>query len=200
MPHRGDAVSFKQLSAFFLPLGVSATLVTVSHVIINSTLARASSPETVIASYAIALSLLGITERPAILIRQTCSALVRDRLSFRAMASIAFYVFACLLIFGALVSYTPLGKWIFLGIFGVNPSLLDPIVHVYRIMMFVSLFSGIRCLYQGIIIFNMRTKWLTIGMVIRLLVMACISYYYIAVGGIDSGNAGAVIFFGGYDG
>ncbi|WP_157279933.1 multi antimicrobial extrusion protein MatE [Paenibacillus swuensis] len=190
-------LKLRQLFAFFIPLGLSASLVTISHVIINSTLARSAQAETVIASYAIALSLLGITERPAILLRQSCSALVRDRISFRAMSAVAYYVFGAIFLIGLLVSFTPLGEWIFLYLFGVESSLLAPTVHVYQILMFVSIFSAIRCLYHGIIIFNYRTKWLTIGMVIRLVVMYLISLYYINTDRIDSGNVGAIIFLAG---
>ncbi len=162
-PVPSHPVSLKQLWFFFLPLGFSATLVTLSHVIINSTLARAANPEVVIASYALPMSLLALTERPAVLLRQTCSALVRDRVSFRAMASVSHVVLTCAIMLGLLVSYTPIGEWVFLYFFGVERDLLEPIIHVYRILMFVSFFSGLRCLYHGIIIFNMRTKWLTIA-------------------------------------
>ena len=53
----------KNLTAFFVPLGISALLVTVSHVIINGTLARATiQQELVISAYAIAMSVFGLFE------------------------------------------------------------------------------------------------------------------------------------------
>ncbi|MEW9698498.1 multi antimicrobial extrusion protein MatE [Paenibacillus sp. SI8] len=189
-----ETVTWKQLISFFLPLGLSATLVTLSHVIINSTLARAESPEVVIATYALPLSLLGLTEKPVVLLRQTCSALVRDRISFRAMGVISSYVFACIILIGLILCYTPVGEWVFLYFFGVEPELLDPTISVYRILMYVSIFSGLRCLFHGIIIFNMRTKWLTIGMCIRLLAMYLLSLYFITTNNVSSGRIGAIIF------
>jgi len=191
-----SAVTMRRLWAFFLPLGVSASLVTLSHVIINSTLARSPQPELVISSYAIAMSLLTITERPAVLLRQTCSALVRDTRSFRSMLAVARIVFACILAFGFAVCYTPAGGWIFGGLFGVGEDKLAGVIQVYRVLMFVSIFSGLRCLYQGVIIYNQRTKWLTIGMSVRLAVMYLLSQYYIRTG-VESGAAGAVIFLAG---
>ncbi|GIP33852.1 multi antimicrobial extrusion protein MatE [Paenibacillus sp. J2TS4] len=187
-------VRLSKLFAFFIPLGVSASLVTISHVIINSTLARAAQPEAVIASYAIALSLLGITEKPAALLRQTCSALVRDRVSFRAMSAIALYVFACVFVLGLIISYTGIGRYVFLYFFGVSESGLEDTISAYRIMMFVSIFSGIRCLYHGIIIFNKRTTWLTIGMIIRLIGMYALAQYFIMTNQVNSGSVGALIF------
>lgn len=187
-------ISWNQLISFFLPLGLSATLVTLSHVIINSTLARADNPELVIASYALPLSLLGITERPAVLLRQACSALVRDRISFRAMAAVSSYVFACIILLGLIICYTPVGEWVFLYFFGVEPELLDSTISVYRILMFVSIFSGLRCLFHGIIIFNMRTKWLTIGMGVRIVAMYLLSLYFITTDNVSNGRVGAIIF------
>ncbi|WP_230632821.1 multi antimicrobial extrusion protein MatE [Paenibacillus athensensis] len=190
-------VTWKRLISFFVPLGLSATLVTLSHVIINGTLARAERPELIISSYALALSLQGITERPALLLRQTCSTLVRDRLSFLSMSRLAAVVIAGILLLGVLINYTALGEWIFVYGFGVEPDQLAATIGVYRIMMFVSLFSGIRCLFHGIIISNMRTKWLTIGMGVRLAVMYLLALYFIASGPIESGRVGAVIFLAG---
>ncbi|WP_246067262.1 multi antimicrobial extrusion protein MatE [Paenibacillus koleovorans] len=187
----------KQLLAFFIPLGLSSSLVTISHVIINSTLARSTDPETIIASYSIGLSMLGIIERPAILLRQTCSALVRDKISFRAMSGLSGYMILAMFVCGLILSYTSVGEWIFLYGFGVKQELLQRILDVYRILMFVAVFSAIRCLYHGIIISNMRTKWLTIGMLVRLAVMYGLSVYYIQADRVDSGVVGAIIFLAG---
>ncbi|WP_248924871.1 multi antimicrobial extrusion protein MatE [Paenibacillus hamazuiensis] len=194
---RETRVSLKQLLAFFLPLGISASLVTISHVIINSTLARSAHPEIIIASYALPMSLLGITERPAVLLRQTCSALVRDRVSFRAMSRLSIYVLASILVMGLIVSYTPIGKYSFMQLMGVGPELIDEVLSVYRVLMFVSIFSGLRCVFHGVIIFNMRTKWLTIGMIVRLLAMYLLSLFFIHTNSVTSGMVGAIIFLTG---
>lgn len=188
-----QSVTMNKLWSFFLPLGISASLVTISHVIINSTLSRAADPEHVIASYAIAMSLLAITERPAILLRQTCSALVRDKRSFKSTLTVAQIVFASIIAMGFIISYSPLGTLIFKGVFGVQEDHVQSVINVYRVLMFVSLFSGIRCLYQGVIIYQLRTKWLTIGMAIRLAGMYALSLYFIQTG-VTSGTVGAFIF------
>ncbi|MEX2415625.1 MAG: multi antimicrobial extrusion protein MatE, partial [Paenibacillaceae bacterium] len=93
--------------------------------------------------------------------------------------------------------YTPLGEWTFLYLFGAEPSMVDEIIDVFRILMFVTLFSGIRCIYHGIIISNFHTKWMTIGVVVRLITMSLLSYYFIKSGSIDSGQVGAIIFLSG---
>ncbi|WP_135554197.1 multi antimicrobial extrusion protein MatE [Paenibacillus cymbidii] len=191
------AVRMRQLFVFFVPLGLSATLVTVSHLIINSTLARSAQPELVISTYALAMSLQGITERPATLLRQTCSALVRDRVSFRAMSSIAVYVFMSIVAIGLLLSYTPLGPLWFAHVLGAPKENVPMVMDAYRILIFVGLFSGIRCLYHGIIIYNKRTAWLTAGMGIRLVGMYAVAQFFLQTDRVTSGSVGAVIFLTG---
>ena len=185
----------RRLFLFFIPMGVSVLLINLSHVIINGTLARSDSgaQEIILAGYALGMSLLTVSERPAVLMRQTCSALVRDRTSFRAVARVSFFVFGVGLLFGAAVAYTPVGHWIFGGAFGAEGDVEREAVDTYKALMFLSVFSGLRCLYQGVIIYRMRTKWLTIGMVFRLAGMFALSQYFLFVG-VESALQGAIIF------
>lgn len=192
-----EPLSWRRLFSFFVPLGISASLVTISHVIINRTLAFAVDAEVVIASYALAMSLVTITERPSTLLRQTCSALVRDRLSFKALLKVTWIFLAFVLAIGILIVYTPIGKWIFSTLFGIKDSMVPLVINVYAILMFVSIFSVIRNIYQGIIITNNRTKWLTIGMVFRLAGMYSLSLYFIYYHHITSGTVGAILFLTG---
>ncbi|UQZ86853.1 hypothetical protein SK3146_06146 [Paenibacillus konkukensis] len=192
--HQLQPLPFRKLLAFFVPLGASASLVMISHVIINGTLARSAHPELLIASYTIAMSLMDVIERPAILLRQTCSALVRDRVSFRAMSSIAVYLLLCSFIIGSAIGYTPLGPWVFLHGFGAAAEQVPEIVDIFRLLNIVIIFSGVRCLFHGIIIYNLRTKWLTIGMGIRLIGMFMAAAYFVATDKVSSGAVGAWIF------
>lgn len=189
-------VSQKRLYFFFLPLGLTVVLINLSHVIINGTLARAANPTNVLAGYALAMSLLALTEKPSILLRQTCSALVRDKISFRAVRYIGLLVIAASLTFGALIAYSPLGVWVFRVAFGAEPPVASQAIEAWRALMFLSAFSGLRCLFQGIIIYRMRTKWMTVGMVFRLTAMFLLSRLFIQIG-ITNALQGTMIFVGG---
>ncbi|MCI3923860.1 multi antimicrobial extrusion protein MatE [Paenibacillus sp. TRM 82003] len=179
---------------FFVPLGLAACLVSITHSIIHATLAHATNPEVAIASYSIGMSLLALTERPATLVRQTCSALVRDRVSFAAMSGVTWALIGAFVAFGALVCYTPVGVWIFRDLYGAEDRLIGSILTGYQFFMWVSVFSAIRCLFHGVIIHQMRTKWVTIGMIVRLIGMAALSQYLIRTDQVHGGAAGAMLF------
>ena len=192
-----ERLTTKTLLLFFIPLGLSASLVTLSHIIINSTLARAANAEQIITTYAIAMSLFTITERLAVILRQTCSTLVRDKTSYKIMTHFTYYVIGSLLVVSFAIAYTPIGNFIFAMIFGVKDSeMVEQIKAIYQVLIYVTVFSGLRCLTQGIIIYNRQTKWLTIGMLIRLTAMYLLSFYFIQAGTI-SGKSGAYIFLAG---
>ncbi|MBP3950144.1 multi antimicrobial extrusion protein MatE [Bacillus suaedae] len=191
-----EVLKTTRILAFFVPLGLSAILVTLSHIIINGTLARGENAEVIIASFVIAMSLFSIMERLGVLLRNACSALVRDKVSFKMMTIVAVYVVSALMLISAIIAYTPIGWWIFSTVFGADPAMISQIVGVYQILIIVTLFSAIRCLFQGVIILNRQTKWLTIGMVIRLIAMYLLSLYFIHFGEINA-KTGAYIFLAG---
>ncbi|EGL81481.1 multi antimicrobial extrusion protein MatE [Caldalkalibacillus thermarum TA2.A1] len=192
-----QSLDYRTLVWFFLPLGFSASLVTVSHVIINSTLARAVNPALAIASYSIAMSLFTIFEKSAFILRPTSARLIRDKVSFKAVSKVTIYVLLTVLGLSLLVAYSFVGKWVFTFIFGVKDELLQPTLDAYRILLFVTIFSGIRCLFQGIIISNFRTKWMTISMVVRLLIMAGLAWCLVKQGWVTHSYIGAIIFLTG---
>ncbi|MFC5700444.1 multi antimicrobial extrusion protein MatE [Cohnella faecalis] len=193
MPTSQEPVTLKKLFLFFIPMGLSVVLINLSHVIINGTLARSANPEMIIAGYALGMSLLTVSERPAVLLRQTCSALVRDQLSYKAVLHIGYYVFGASLVLGALIAYSPLGHLIFGIAYGASADVEKEAIGVFRVLMFLTVFSGLRCFFQGVIIYKMRTRWLTIGMIFRLAGMFAVSQYFIQTG-VSSAAQGSMIF------
>ncbi|MBM7570837.1 multi antimicrobial extrusion protein MatE [Aquibacillus albus] len=188
----GD-MSYKQLFAFFIPLGVSASLTSITHVIINSTLSRGDNAAFIIACYAVAFALFGILERPIIVFRQTSSVLVKDLRTFKAVSRIFVYVISIILLISIVIGYTPIGDWLFIRFFNANEAMVKTISYSFNVIMFVFIFSGIRGIYQGVIISRLETKWLTIGVIVRLSFMFLVSYLFVFFDVVTS-MAGAAIF------
>jgi len=183
-----------RLVLFYLPLTASALLASLTHVIINAVLARSPHPDLTISGYAVALSLCFILEQAIAPLRQTSAKYVRDRHSFRQMVRMIAVVLGCLAAFNALIAWTPVGRYFFHYIYGADESLLDSTVHAYQILLFVNVFSAARSLYQGIIIQQLQTRWMTIGIVIRLVAMAALSWLMVSWGYTDDSRYGALLF------
>jgi hypothetical protein len=187
----------RQIIAFFIPLGLASCIVTISHVIINSTLSKAAHPEIVIASYAIGMSLLPLFDRPASYLRQVSATFSRDQHSFQSVANVTWLVIAGIIVVGGLISYTPLGTLLFIEIFRADREWVSEVIMSFRILMWVSVFSAIRMLYHGVMIARMRTHWITIAIAIRLLGMVALAQWFIRTDSINGGYVGAIIFTSG---
>ena len=182
---------------FFIPLALSASLTSVSHVIINGTLSRAESAELIISNYAIAFSLFSIMERPALVFRQTSSALAKERSTFQSLCSFFIKIMMILMFICILISFSPLGDWMFTHFFNAEPETIPVLMNTFKLLTVVILLSGVRTLYQGIMINHLETKWVTYGVIIRLIGMIAIALYFIHYAELLSSVAGAIIFLTG---
>ncbi|MEI3605223.1 multi antimicrobial extrusion protein MatE [Pseudogracilibacillus sp. SE30717A] len=190
---QNDRLTYKQLSAFFIPLGVSASLTSITHVIINGTLSRGEDAAFIIACYAVAMSVFGIIERPMIVFRQASSTLVNDRKSFKTLSIFFLYILAGIMVISAIIIFTTLGDWMYIQLFNATPDMLKAISITFQVLIIVIIFSGIRGLYQGIIIQKLATNWLTIGVIVRLLAMFLLAFLFVVFDYITS-VSGAYIF------
>jgi len=193
---RHHQLSYKQLMLFFIPLGVSASLTSVTHVIINGTLSRGDNAAFIIACYAVAMSLFGIIERPIIIFRQTSSALVHDRKAFKILSRFFIYVLFTIMLISSIIAFSPIGTWLYTHVFNATDDMVEAISITYQVVSIVIIFSGIRGLYQGIIINQLATNWLTVGVVTRLIGMFIVSSLLIAFDLVTS-VSGAFIFLAG---
>ncbi|SDL83016.1 hypothetical protein [Sediminibacillus halophilus] len=196
MSKQSDRFGYKQLAGFFIPLGFSASLTSITHVIINGTLSRGEDAAFIIACYAVAFSLFGIIERPVIVFRQTCSALVNDRLAFRKLCLIMVYILAAIIGLSMVMAFSSIGDWVYIQFFNADENMIHTISEAFTVIALVIIFSGIRGIYQGIIINHLQTKWLTIGVVIRLVAMFVIAYLFVEFDYVKS-VSGSIIFLTG---
>lgn len=179
---------------FYLPMGTSSLLAALTHVIINGVLARSAEPDVTISSYAVAVSLAFLIDLPINVIKQTSSKYSRDQTSFKTVAHLAGIVTAVLVLMSIIIGWTPAGQLLFHYIFGVKDDLLLPTTQVFQFLAFLYVFSALRSLFQGLIINQLRTVWMTVGMVIRVTVMFIMSWFFVHMGWTNDGRIGALIF------
>ncbi len=189
-------LSYRQLSTFFIPLGISASLTSITHVIINGTLSRGDDAAFIIACYAVAMAVFGIIEKPMIVFRQASSALVTDRRSFKLLGVFFVYISIATMIISVILGYTPIGNWLYIHIFNATENMVAAIDLTFRVITFVAIFSGIRGIYQGIIINHLETNWVTIGVVTRLFSMFIVSYLFVLFDYITSVSGGIIFLVG----
>lgn len=156
---------------FFLPLAATYTIMMATHLIMNAGLARTSSPEISIAAFAVGMSVIGLFEAPALVMRSASISLGRSESAFRIVSRVAYVILGVTTAVMAAIAFSPAGTWMFKVIFGVPDGLVGPSLLALRMGVLVPVISGLRLLYQGAIIYRRETGVLTVGIVVRLLLM-----------------------------
>mgnify|MGYP000860134344 CR=1 FL=1 len=175
------------LLRFYLPLAVTWMLMMFTHTIISAGLARTVNPTVSTAAYAVALSLAAIFEAPLVMLRQTGMALISSKQSFlvvRRVARITLLIFMAIVV---AIGYVPaLGRYVFQDILGVADELLAATIIAFRVTMLLPIASGLRCLYQSLILLNKHTTYISIGMFVRvgfmIVLIYCFSTFHWVVG------------------
>lgn len=142
------------------------------------------------------MSLFGIIERPMIVFRQASSTLVAGKKSFKLLGTFFIYILLIIMSIGMILGYTSIGPWVYTNIFNAKDDMVGVISNTFKVITFVIIFSGIRGIYQGVIINQLETKWLTIGVIARLIAMFTVAYLLVVFDYITSAS-GRLIFLTG---
>ncbi len=164
-------VTMGRILQFFIPLGLTSAMMMLSHSIIAAGISRTYLPEISMAAYAVSLNVSGMAESSMVLARQMAIALFHGPRSFRVIRNVTL---ATLAFFGSImlaVAFTPFGRFIFGSVLGVSEQLLTPTIHVFRVVMLMSVVSCVRSLYHGVLIRRKRTIFVTHAMFVRISLM-----------------------------
>lgn len=198
MIQQEDKASLSELLRFFMPLAVTSMLMMGTHTIISGGLSRTINPTVSTAAYAVALSLAAIAEAPLTMIRQVSLALVQSRDSFNAVGRVLIATLTFFMLTVLAIGYVaPLGRLVFQGVLGVSDDLLQATLKAFRITMFLPLASGLRCIYQGVIMVRRRTTYISTGMFVRVSFMIFLIFGFTRYGWVKGPLVGAITLVGG---
>ncbi len=190
--HKAPALS--TLGRFYLPLGFTSVIMACSHWVISIGLGRTLEPEVALAGYAVGMSTLSLLENAAVMLRSSTVTLVRSREEARVVFRAVVMVLAALLGVSAALSLSPALAWLYRSVLGVAPELLPTAVLAFRLLLVLPVISGFRCFFQGLIIREQRTGFITLGMIIRLIVMVALIAVLVSLYPHWGGAIGSITF------
>ncbi|NLY53642.1 MAG: hypothetical protein GX060_03320 [Firmicutes bacterium] len=186
-----------EILRFFAPLALTWMLMMFTHTIIGAGLARSANPTISTAAYAIALSLGEIFEAPLVMIRQTGIAFISNHQSFRAVRQVTLTTIAIFMVITSAIAYIPpLTRLVFQDILGVSADLIGAAIMGFRVTMFFPIVSGLRSLYQSIILANKRTAYIPIGVLVRVTFVSLTVYSLMQLNLLAGTLVGAIAIVG----
>lgn len=163
------SVSYRRLITFFLPLAATPFLISMTHNIINATLARLPSPELTLAVFTVVKSFSNAIKAPVLVSGQVSTALADSRQSYRVSTGFVWSVAGGFFLILVALGYTPLGGLFLRAVMGLeDPEAIDVGYRAMRITAFLPLTEVTRDSNRGILIARQRTTFVSVGTAARL--------------------------------
>ncbi|MCF6269682.1 MAG: hypothetical protein L3J41_08230 [Melioribacteraceae bacterium] len=170
MPNR-KKLTYKAILIFWLPLALTWLLMSAEGPFLASIIARMPEPKFNLAAYGVAFSFALIVEAPVIMLLSASTALVKDYFSFQKLRNFTYFLNGIITLFMVVLLIPSIFEFIAIDLIAL-PESVEKITY----WAFVALLPwpaaiGYRRFYQGILIRNNLTRFVTFGTVVRLFTM-----------------------------
>ncbi len=193
----GERHRVNSILRFQIPMGLTALMMASGFSIINAGLARTVHPETALAAFALGQTVTNMFGSPVWSARQMLLAFSTDRHSMNSAVRVAATVAALVMAWIALLGYTPLGRLVYVDIFGAGEDLFPEVLSVVRICIFLPFVHFIRAWPQSILMRRERTILMTFAMIIRMAGMLAMALFMPGLGYLEGASLGAFIWIAG---
>ncbi len=183
------ALTYKTILVFWLPLALTWLLMSVEGPFLASIIARMTEPKFNLAAYGVAFSFALIVEAPVIMLMSAATALVKDYHSFKKLRNFTYVLNGIITLFMLVLLIPSIFEFIAIDLIAL-PERIEEITY----WAFVALLPwpaaiGYRRFYQGILIRNNLTRFVTFGTAVRLSTMLTTTFLLLFLVNLD----GAVI-------
>lgn len=168
----------KEIALFFFPLLLNIQLMSVSHTIINSALARLDNYITALAGMSVAMVIHLFIASPSYQNHTVTIAMVRGRRSMRSVLIFIVLVASYVAVMLSLIAFSPLGDLVLINLLGAPPDVAQSAREALYILVLLPFFTGFRGFFQGLIIQARRTSLISIATGVRVGAL----FGYLAIG------------------
>lgn len=184
----------KQILAFYIPLALSAMIMMSSSSITNAALSNTDDPESALAAFSVAQSVLMLLSSINFSGMQMLVARGQDRESYKNGMQIMLLVSSVSLLSIAAVSLTPLGQWIFINILGAPVGLIKQIILASRWGLILPFIFYMAALSESIILSKRKTHVMTVSRIARIFFMLWLASSINRYGWLTGASVGAAVW------
>lgn len=153
---------------FFGPMSLYYLLMTVTHIVVAAGMSRSENSAAALGGYGLAFALGGLANLTAYSVRNLVLVLGPAPGPFRAATRLTVTLASLLVLVHCLIAFTPLGRWIYGGLLGVEGALLTHTLAGYAVMPVTVVAEATRGLLHGRLVTMRRPGVMVVGMVVRL--------------------------------
>ena len=161
----------KDVALFFFPLLLNIQLMSVSHSVINAGLARLDDAVVILAGFSVAMVLHLFVASPSYQNHTITIAMVRGRKSLISATIFIFLIAIWVSILLALLAFSPVGTFVLHRVLGVSAEVAQGARDALALLVFLPFITGLRGLFQGLVIRARRTGLVSFATAIRIVML-----------------------------
>jgi hypothetical protein len=165
-------LTYRGILTLFLPLAATSTMMSVSTPIINAGLARLPHPETNLAAFGLAFALSILLESPVFALQQAIVAWYGGTGRIRPFLSFALGLGLIVMLFEAVIVFTPAAPFILQRLMGADHELTRPAVLALQVAILFPPLVALRNAFQAILIGRRSAGPIAWGTALRLVLLA----------------------------
>ena len=169
-----NRLTYNQLFAFFIPLGTSTLLISISNMLLNRCLGYLPNAEFYISSFSVSRTLMLLFMSPVTIIALALTTFTQSISSFKKVSKYGITSIILLQIWFFVMAFTPIGKLILSSLYNLDGALLENAMFSQKAIVILPLFFFTRNYFLGIAIKLRNIKFATLGSFLRAaLTLAC---------------------------
>lgn len=194
----GDLLSWRGFAHFYVPLAFTTVILLGSQPIGSAALGRMPEALNSLAVWPVLVAFVFLFRGLGFAFNEVVvSALKEKRVSFGDLTRFAHLLSAGLTALLGLVALSPLSRFYFAGVAGLDDTLAPLAVTAFVYAIFWPALSVYRNLYQGVIVFSGQTRFVSESVVVSLLVTTALLFTGVALGTYTGLFVGVVAFLAG---
>lgn len=155
------------IGRFYGPMALYYVLMLVSHIFVGIGFSRSASPTITFAAYGLAFAVTGFFSAVAYSVRSLVLVQGIGRESFRMVTRLTVLVSVLMAIGQTVVSFTPVGTWVFSSLLHAAGELLSQSILASIVLPVMVLADGARGLFHGRLVVQKRPGAMLAGMLLR---------------------------------
>lgn len=181
-----NTLSYKKIFLFWAPLAITWLMMSIEGPYLSAIIARMGEPKYNLAAYGISFSFALIIEAPVIMLMSAATALVNNADSYKKLKNFTYILNAVITLFMFVILIPSVFDFIAVDLVELPSEVVGITYWALAALLPWPAAIGYRRFYQGILIRNNRTRFVTAGTFIRLVTMsitALILYFKFAFPG-----------------
>lgn len=167
-----NTLSYKKIFLFWVPLAITWLMMSVEGPYLSAIIARMGEPKYNLAAYGISFSFALIIEAPVIMLMSAATALVNNSDSYKKLKNFTYILNTVITLFMLVILIPSVFDFVAVDLIELPAEVVGITYWALAALLPWPAAIGYRRFYQGILIRNNRTRFVTAGTFIRLVTMS----------------------------